>query len=276
MKPANEIEIKRNVYTFSAIVLVLSVLIGSSAWTLSNGRVIFVKKRLQTRTDSLEGQKSDLAQLQGDTSAQRIKADSLNIVIRDMSGKDEWRGQIQSIKGFLEGVQNTNSVEDLKTNVQFASVDETGMDKDVKALLNVTKGTLSKLANKWTKEVKDVTEKKSNVGGSQNAPDRKVETQPTDCSQCQQELAASQAMLKNAIKPILLEMQTELALLKGLKFSDNAKFEVGQYLELKNLTIPSSPEAAKVNRVLNAFKSVCNCIVNYPNDCAQEESKSLK
>lgn len=37
MKPANEIEIKRNIYSFSVLVLLLSVLIGSSAWTALGG-----------------------------------------------------------------------------------------------------------------------------------------------------------------------------------------------------------------------------------------------
>jgi hypothetical protein len=34
MKPENQIQIKRNVYSFSVIVLLLSLLIGSSAWTI--------------------------------------------------------------------------------------------------------------------------------------------------------------------------------------------------------------------------------------------------
>ncbi len=48
MKPSNEIEIKRNVYTFSGIVLVLSVLIGSSAWTLSRKGVSGLEEQKKT------------------------------------------------------------------------------------------------------------------------------------------------------------------------------------------------------------------------------------
>jgi len=257
-------------------VLVLSVLIGSSAWTLSNGRVIFVKERLQTRTDSLEGQKSDLARLRGDISAQRIKADSLNEVIGNISGKDEWREQITSIKGFLEDVQSSNSGEDLKTNVDYESVDETGMDKDVKALLNVTKGTLSKLANKWKKEVKDVTEKKSNVGGSQNAPDRKVETQPTDCLQCQQDLEAEKAKVANATNRIKWKMREVLNGLKGLKLADKSKFPNGNYEDLQKFEFVGNLDAVEGNKVIRSYKSLCNCIANYPRDCPTDEPKNIK
>ena len=39
MKPANELQIKRNIYTFSALVLLLSVAIGSGAWTLNHAKI---------------------------------------------------------------------------------------------------------------------------------------------------------------------------------------------------------------------------------------------
>jgi hypothetical protein len=57
MKPANEIEIKRNVYTFGVLVLLLSVLIGGSAWTWAGGAKETLEnqiKRSSNLIDSLE------------------------------------------------------------------------------------------------------------------------------------------------------------------------------------------------------------------------------
>jgi len=73
MKPANEIEIKRNVYTFSAIVLVLSVLIGTSAWTvLGNGNRRTMIQLNNARKDGVR-LRSQIDSLEQDTARKGIK-----------------------------------------------------------------------------------------------------------------------------------------------------------------------------------------------------------
>jgi len=114
MKPANEIEIKRNVYTFSAIVLVLSVLIGSSAWTLIGKGAGDCQKRLvdlqgkNTRLSSEVNEKEGFARdLKRDTTKMGKLIRSLDELKRTSAGK--YAMEINDIHSALNGLTNAST-----------------------------------------------------------------------------------------------------------------------------------------------------------------------
>ena len=278
MKPANHIEIQRNVYTFSAIVLVLSVLIGSSAWTLSStgvGRI--VKERDDAVSANLIGEtlrttlEKDIARLGNEKRALQKKIDDTQ---RDKLSED-----LDKVIGYMSKAQAAAGEQTRATYSKQEPWKQTDtVDQKAQEVFNtfmIFYANHSDAMKIKDKEI-ETTQKINPIGAGERNGESKSIPPPVDCSQCQEELATSNAKLKDAIKPILLKMKTELTLLKGVKFSDNARFKVGQYDELINLTIPPNPNAADANMILSAFKSVCNCIVNYPKDCAQDDPKSLK
>jgi len=278
MKPANEIEIKRNVYTFSAIVLVLSVLIGSSAWTLSEkGKEEIAKERDHAQAKARTSD-SSAKQLKADTF--RLHKSVLALIQKDADNKrNRLREDLGAVITFMKETKADAGSDSRSTRLKQEpwSTEDT-VDSKARDTFNAFLSFYANHSDAMKIKDKEIetTQKINPIGAGERNGESKSVPPPVDCSQCQEELATSNAKLKDAIKPILLKMKTELTLLKGVKFSDNARFKVGQYDELINLTIPPNPNAADANMILSAFKSVCNCIVNYPKDCAQDDPKSLK
>jgi len=115
MKPANEIQIKRNVYAFSALVVLLSLLIGSSSWTLIGGQINQEKDRADSLQDVIDSTKSIL----GDREAViRTREDSIQELASQLRNCDSkaMSQEIETIKGWLNDAGKSSSAADMKTN----------------------------------------------------------------------------------------------------------------------------------------------------------------
>lgn len=105
MKPANEIEIKRNIYSFSVLVLLLSVLIGSSAWTVLGGAGAKWEQQLVKRDETINSLESVVGARDSLLKGAQDSVARLQAQLAAAKNNDLPR-QVQSVTDFLDKASN--------------------------------------------------------------------------------------------------------------------------------------------------------------------------
>lgn len=163
MKPANEIEIKRNVYTFSGIVLLLSVLIGGSAWTVSErGKADIDTERVK----AVQAANEALARadtLAVDTTRLRKKVQDLKVQL-DGAKDTALPRQIALIKEFIADAKG-QSGDDLLEHLEYKKPNLGNAPALLATdLLNSTLATLSPLGRLTRDQAKAIQDGKKSGG----------------------------------------------------------------------------------------------------------------